>query len=161
MGASAPTDSYVSRMVHIVYLENTNLSWSKSNVAPPVIVTTPISLGYSLLNSPSPNGICDVQTSNTYSWNGVSGSWATFNESAGGIYMYAHNTTNFAPTGYYIDVATGIWRYWNATTRMRVHTHIAYCYLRANFGSLGPAKRTSRPASASPSLLSTVSARGS
>lgn len=117
MGASAPTDSYVSRMVHIVYLENTNLTWSKSNVAPPVIVTTPISLGYSLLNSPSPNGICDVQISNTYSWNGTSGSWATFNESAGGIYMYAHNTTNFAPTGYYIDVATGIWRYWNATTQ--------------------------------------------
>ena len=117
MGASAPTDSYVSRMVHIVYLENTNLTWSKSNVAPPVIVTNPISLGYSLLNSPSPNGICDVQTSNTYSWNGTSGSWATFNESAGGIYIYAHNTTNFAPTGYYIDVATGIWRYWNATTQ--------------------------------------------
>jgi hypothetical protein len=117
MGTSSPTDSYVSRMVHIVYLENTNLSWSKSNVAPPVIVTTPISLGYSLLNSPSPNGICDVQTSNNYSWNGTSGSWATFNESNGGVYLYSHNTTNFAPTGYYIDVATGVWRYWNATTQ--------------------------------------------
>lgn len=117
MGASTPTDSYVSRMVHIVYLENTNLTWSKSNVAPPVIVTNPISLGYSLLNSPSPSGICDVQLSSAYSWNGTSGSWATFNVSSGGVYLYSQNTTNFAATGYYIDVATGIWRYWNATTQ--------------------------------------------
>lgn len=117
MGVSTPTDSYVSRMVHIVYLENTNLAWSKSNVAPPVITTNPISLGYSLLNSPSPNGICDVQISNTYSWNGTVGSWATFNASNGGVYLYAYNTTNFAATGYYIDIATGIWRYWNATTQ--------------------------------------------
>lgn len=114
---NSSNNAYVGRMVHIVYLENENLTWSQSNsvVVPPT--TNPISLGYVLLNGASPNGICDVTTSNTYSWSGTNGTWSTFNASLGGVFLYNNGTTNFAPTGHYIDVASRVWRYWNASTQ--------------------------------------------
>lgn len=114
---NSSNNSYVGRMVHVVYLENENLTWSQSNsiVVPPV--TNQISLGYILLNGASPNGICDVTTANQYAWNGTNGTWATFNQSTGGIFLYNNGTTNFAPTGHYIDVATKVWRYWNASNQ--------------------------------------------
>jgi len=114
---NSSNNSYVGRMIHVVYLENENLTWSQSSstVVPPT--TNQISLGYILLNGASPNGICDVTTANQYAWSGTNGTWASFNQSAGGIFLYNNGTTNFAPTGHYIDVATKVWRYWNASTQ--------------------------------------------
>jgi hypothetical protein len=108
---STNVNAYVSKMIHIVYLENDNLIWSVSdNVSEPP-VTNSISLGYSFNNDSGE--ICKVSSSIEYTWNGEPGTWSTFRETLEETYLYNAGTTNLAPLGYYIDLTDNSVRFWN------------------------------------------------
>jgi hypothetical protein len=110
------TDYYDSRMVHIVFLDLTNLHWSNTVYAPPVPTTTTI-----LLTSPAPypKGACLGAPINQYTWTGINtAEWSTFDHTTTTRYLYNYGTTNFAPAGYYGNSSGnpgGISRYWNGT----------------------------------------------
>jgi hypothetical protein len=99
-----PGDYSVSRMIHIVYLENPNLKWSNTgNVAPPPVNPT-ILLG----RSPSfdADDICATPVNTLYSWTG-NNDWNTF--PVGGIpavvtpVLFNLGTQTFAQSGWYVN----------------------------------------------------------
>lgn len=111
---------YASRMVHIVYLERSDLTWENADGGvtppPPPPTTTTITLVYKTLAK----NICTFTTPLAqYAWTGgVETNWSS-NSTLPGTYLYNSGTTNFAATGYYmrIDQNGGkVWRYWNSST---------------------------------------------
>jgi len=115
-------DLYASRMVHIVYLENENLTWTNppSGQTPQI---NPISLGFLKDNifqktvNEALKDICGVTKTSTYYWGGTQGDWSDFNYPLSEVYLYSSAINPiFASTGWYIDTNTKIWRYWNGAT---------------------------------------------
>ena len=106
---NTPGDYSVSRMIHIVYLENPNLKWSNTGVFVPPITTNPI-----LLTLPASLILCDEPVTTQYSWTGPNA--ATLNTfSPLSLYsLFNYGTTNFAPVGWYVN-ADGYPIYWNGT----------------------------------------------
>ena len=113
LGAANPnTNSEVSQMVHIVYLENPTLHWSNTEFTPPPPVSTNITLTSGAVSSEI---ACSRPPIIVFSWSGVDeAEWGTFNHNTTQRYLYLNNTTNFAPAGWYKN-STGVTRYWNGS----------------------------------------------
>ena len=114
MGTSAT--HYTSRMIHIVYLEDTTLKWSNNGVyVPPPPTTNEITLTLPLT---TPLGIatkCFAAVTTNYSWNGTDNNdWNTFAVPSGTYKLFNSGTTNFAPAGWYVNI-DGYPIYWNGT----------------------------------------------
>lgn len=117
---NANYNTEISRMVHIVYLENSELHWSNTEFAPPPPVSTDITLTSSSVTS----AIACTKVPNTlFSWNGANESeWDTFDHTLTQRYLYVNNTTIFAGAGWYKN-SNGTTRYWNGTS----FTQISIC----------------------------------
>ncbi len=102
---------YTSQMIHIVYLEDTNLKWSNTGVYVPPITTTLITLTLPLASST----LCNEPVSTNYSWTGPnSANWNIFTVPSTTYKLFNSGTTNFAPAGWYINV-DGYPIYWDGT----------------------------------------------
>lgn len=111
-GGTSTTDTYVSRMIHIVFLENPNLYWSDSSSTPPPPTTTSIMLTNA---RPTELDACIKTPIYQYTWTGAStNEWTTFNSSTTTYYLYNYGTTTFAAPGWYKN-AGGTARYWNGS----------------------------------------------
>lgn len=111
MGTSS-LNTEVSRMVHIVYLENATLHWSNTEYTPPPPVSTNITL---TIGSTSSDIACTRIPNVIFSWSGINeNEWGTFDHNVTQHYLYIVNTTNFAQAGWYKNT-TGITRYWNGS----------------------------------------------
>ena len=115
-------DTEITRMVHIVYLENSELHWSNTEFAPPPPVNTSITLTEGLVSS----AIACANIPNTvFTWSGSNAEeWETFNYVTTQHYLYINNTTNFAPVGWYKNL-NGFTRYWNGSA----FTQLVVCNL--------------------------------
>jgi hypothetical protein len=104
-----------SRMIHIVFLDLTDLHWSNTSTPPPPPTTQDIFLKMASFPKPACLDVPDTW----YSWTGTStAEWSTFNYLTTTRYLYNHGTTTFAPAGWYGNTGTitgGIVRYWNGT----------------------------------------------
>lgn len=89
-----------SRMIHIVYLENPNLKWSRNGTYAPPPPTT----GTITLTLPSDLIVCDEPGTINYSWTGPSlADWNTF-EIPSTYKLFNYGTTTYAPSGWYINI---------------------------------------------------------
>jgi hypothetical protein len=119
-GGTSSTDTYASRMVHIVFLENTNLYWSDSTSTPPAPTTTDIMLTNA---RPTELDACIKPPIYQYTWTGSStNEWNTFNHITTTYYLYNYGTTTFAAPGWYKNTG-GTARYWNGS----VFTAVGIC----------------------------------
>jgi hypothetical protein len=103
---STPGSYSVSRMIHIVYLEDPNLKWSKTgNAVPPAPVYPTILLGYNASSAV----VCSIPATTPYSWTG-NNDWNTFQvENFGQVpeaqyVLFNHGTETKAPSGWYVNV---------------------------------------------------------
>jgi hypothetical protein len=99
----------VSRMIHIVYLENPNLKWSNTGVFVPPITTTSI-----LLTGALPAIDCNEVPGIDFSWTGPNAAaWNTFTLPST-YKLFNFGTTTFAPAGWYVNF-DGYPIYWDGT----------------------------------------------
>jgi hypothetical protein len=124
-------DSYVSRMVHIVFLDLTNLHWSNSIFAPPPPPAQNILLKMGIYPKPA----CLMVPDTTYTWTGTNvAEWDTFNYLTTTRYLYNQGTTTFAAPGWYGNTGLGpggIARFWNGSE----FTNVFSCPLSSVFGT--------------------------
>ena len=108
-----PATHYISKMVHIVYLDDENLKWSNNEVIVPLIPTIPILLTTNLSTS---SLTCSSQANITYSWTNLhgSGEWNVFNILTDLHKLFIFGTNTYAPIGWYKNTA-GYPIYWNGT----------------------------------------------
>ena len=109
MGASGLYET--SRMIHIVYLENSNLKWSHTGT----YVPPPPAAGTIMLTLPSTPALCDEPVNTNYSWTGPTvADWNTF--AIPSTYkLFNYGTTTYAPSGWYINI-DGYPIRWNNTS---------------------------------------------
>lgn len=114
-GGTVSTDTYVSRMIHIVFLENANLYWSDSSSTPPPPTTGDITLTQ---RANTTLQVCSYAPIYQFTWTGPNAAtWNTFDDTTQTYYLYAFGTTNFVQPGYYKNV-DGIARYWTGSSFM-------------------------------------------
>jgi hypothetical protein len=112
MGTGTSTH-YISRMIHIVYLEDTALKWSNNGVYVPPPTTSGIILTIPLTSNLGIANMCTTPVTTGYDWNGIDDNdWNTFAVSAGTYKLFNSGTTNYAPAGWYVNI-DGYPIYWN------------------------------------------------
>ena len=99
-----------SRMIHIVYLENTNLKWSNTGADIPPVTTVPITLTQPAFRDWL---TCSLDPSTNYSWNGPGVDWNTFTVPSTIYKLFNTGTTMYAPSGWYTNLY-GYPIYWNS-----------------------------------------------
>ena len=114
MGTGTSTH-YISRMIHIVYLEDTTLKWSNNGVYVPPPTTSGIILTVPLTSNLGIANMCTTPVTTSYNWNGTDDNdWNTFAVSAGTYKLFNSGTTNYAPAGWYVNI-DGYPIYWNGS----------------------------------------------
>ncbi len=111
-GGITGNNTNITRMIHIVFLDNSNLYWSDSTFSPPPPSTSNI-----ILTNAKQTSIdaCVSTPSYQYTWTGLNNNnWNTFNHINETYYLYNYGTTTFATPGWYKNI-DGITRYWNGS----------------------------------------------
>lgn len=97
----------VSRMIHIIYLEDPNYTWSDNGLQ------TVESIALVGPNTSLYNACTLMAPQITYDWVSNGQTWSTFDAQSAVNFLFNQGTTTYAPSGYY--KYAGDVRYWNST----------------------------------------------
>lgn len=102
-----------SRMIHIVYLKETDLVWSSVEIPQPVTSTITLTLSQT-----APLDACTAPVDTQFQWTGTNAAeWSTLLLPAVGYQLYVQGQSGLqlAPAGWYADVSR-VRLYWNGTS---------------------------------------------